>query len=466
MTLLVEVPPGCEGERRYAVEVVFGDLLGVEHRVAAGAGPDVRITVPNAAGEVRVADELFGRVDTDWSDRRWLPARPLERWDTADAGTAARLVRPTVPVLFGRRLGNGSYLEVDQATTTLGLDVFGSAFLLLSRYEELVGSERDSHDRFPGAASIAAREGFLDRPLVDEYVELLWDVLQRRWPGLARAPRLYQLWLSHDVDLPRSSGTGLVGLAKWAVADVVRRREPWLAVRRLRAYPAARKGLVPADPMNSFDLIMDISERCGLQSAFYFIPTAGARAVDAPYGLDEDWTRSLLRRIHGRGHEIGLHASYDTYRDAVQTRREFELLCQTAEREGIVQEEWGGRQHFLRWDAAHTWRNWEEAGLAYDSSLTFHDRAGFRSGTSHEHRVFDLRARRALRLRERPVVAMDATLKGYMGLSDAEIIDEVTTLAGRCRMFDGTMGLLWHNHNLASSADQRTYRALVEALSP
>src|SRR5439155_12994697 len=130
----------------------------------------------------------------------------------------------------------------------------------------------------------------------------------------------------------------------------------------------------------------------------------------------------------------------------------------------IEQDDWGGRQHYLRWDASATWRNYEAAGLGYDSTLTFHDGAGFRSGTSHEYRAFDLAGRRPLRLRERPVIAMDATLKGYMQLGDDEIVPRVTTLAERCRRYCGTMSLLWHNHNLAASGDRRLYGALIDAL--
>jgi hypothetical protein len=466
MTLRVEVPVGCVEERRYALGLVLNDLLGLEvppvelqvHEGAAG----VRITsVDGAGGEVLIGDDLFSRMSTDWFDRRWLPAGPLERWPTDGAGLEeAALVDGTLPVLYGHPT-----LERDGDTTRLGLDLFGAAFAMVTRYEEVVAGDHDDHGRFPAAASIAAREGFLDRPLLDEYGEVLWAVLRSHWPRLERRPPEPRLWLSHDVDIPRSAGSGVTGLAKWVAADVLRRREPALAAQRVRAYPKARHGLTPEDPANSFDLIMDVSERHGLRSAFYFIPTEGSRAVDARYRLDEPWVRALLRRIHERDHEIGLHASYETFRDPDLTRSEFASLRTVAEGEGIVQPAWGGRQHYLRWDPTTTWRNWDGAGLDYDSTMTFHDCVGFRSGTCREHGLFDLRTRTPLRLRERPVVAMDATLKGYMGLDDDELVRRVTVLAERCRLVKGPMSLLWHNHNLASSSDRRTYAALVEAIA-
>jgi hypothetical protein len=465
VTLLARLPAGCDAERRYAVGVVLGDLLGLRVDLVDETAPGsahVTITVADGTGgEVRVADDLLGRMTTDWFDRQWLPAGRLDRWNTDGAGLEeAALVEPTLPVLYGRPT-----LERDGDTTTLGLDLFGAAFAMATRYEEAVGTGHDTHGRFPATASIAAREGYLDRPLLDEYAEVLWAVLRRHWPRLERRPHAYSLWLSHDVDIPRSAGSGVTGLAKWVAADVVRRREPALAARRVRAYPKARHGLAPEDPANTFDLIMDVSERQGLHSAFYFIPTEGSRDVDARYRLEDPWVRGLLRRIHDRGHEIGLHASYETFRDPDLTRSEFDCLRAVAEGEGITQPAWGGRQHYLRWDPATTWRNWDAAGVDYDSTMTFHDVVGFRSGTCREHGLFDLRARTPLRLRERPVVAMDATLKGYMGLDDDELVRRVTTLADRCRLVGGPMSLLWHNHNLASRADRETYGALVAAIA-
>src|SRR5438105_1699991 len=80
-------------------------------------------------------------------------------------------------------------------------------------------------------------------------------------------------------------------------------------------------------------------------------------------------------------------------------------LRRVCSEEGVEQATWGGRQHFLRW-APPLWPAYERAGLAYDTSLSFADRPGFRAGICCEYPVFDLKGRRTLRLRERPLVAM------------------------------------------------------------
>jgi peptidoglycan/xylan/chitin deacetylase (PgdA/CDA1 family) len=173
-----------------------------------------------------------------------------------------------------------------------------------------------------------------------------------------------------------------------------------------------------------------------------------------------------MRRIHSRGHEIGLHPSYGTFRDAAQTKREFERLLNAAEQEGVKQDSWGGRQHYLRWEAPATWQNWEEAGLNYDSTLSYADRTGFRCGSCYEYPTFNVRERRRLNLVERPLIVMEASLleKQYMNLTLPAAQKKIFALAQICKSFGGQFTLLWHNSGLLSSREKRIYRETIEGL--
>ena len=132
------------------------------------------------------------------------------------------------------------------STATLDLDVFGVPFFTLTRYEEVAdaGARKDRYGRFPATASLAHRAGFLDRPIADEYAEVLGAALRRVWPGLptptgalcrlADARRRPALSRSRRSRCPRSSAR--------ARGDIRRRRSPPLAGRRLRAYARPTPG--------------------------------------------------------------------------------------------------------------------------------------------------------------------------------------------------------------------------------
>ena len=90
-----------------------------------------------------------------------------------------RLLRRLVRALGGLVVLEGVRgVDIAERRIEVPLDIFGSAFFMLTRYEEMVITERDTHGRFPARASIAYREGLLERPIVDEYLELLWAAIQ------------------------------------------------------------------------------------------------------------------------------------------------------------------------------------------------------------------------------------------------------------------------------------------------
>ena len=468
MTLLVQAPPGFEAERRYVLDVVLSDWLGLDWRLRTEERPDVRIGLegePTGPGVV-LPDVLFATSPDEWLTAASLPSLPLASGTVPD-GLGALAPGGRMPVVYGTR-PDGPLLTAAPDGARLEVDVFGSAFHMLSRYEEVVVCDRDRYGRFPASSSLAVRAGFLRWPVIDAYVELLWTALERTWPRLARRPRSYEVLVTHDVDDPLAAlGRGPRLIARQFAGDLARRRDPGLAARRARSLAGARRGDRRLDPHNTFGFLMDASERHGLRSAFYFMSHRDVRAADgAWYVLEHPWIRSLIGSIDRRGHEVGYHAGFDTYLDPELTAEEFTRLRAVAEAQGVAQEEWGGRQHFLRWAGPVTWSNWERAGLSYDCTLAYAEAVGFRTGTCHPYRVYDLDARRPLALHERPFQVMDVTLFVYMGLSGDDAHQAVMEIADQCRRFRGSLGLLWHNNELLRTArEQRWYESLLYAVS-
>ena len=171
----------------------------------------------------------------------------------------------------------------------------------------------------------------------------------------------------------------------------------------------------------------------------------------------------LIRAIHERGHEIGLHPSYTTYRSSQDVAEEFALLRDECDRLGVTQSAWGGRQHYLRWQNPTTWTAWDDAGLDYDSSVGYATDVGFRCGTCREFPVYDLVRRCPLRLRERPLVVMECALSYRLHQPAAACFERVTRLIERCRKVNGNFTLLWHNNNLVSPEQRTWYRKTIAA---
>ena len=463
--LILHTPLNREAERCYVSDVIFGEFLGLSVQVVSEDRDDWCLTDIEGHSRIIMPDSFFNRANQAWLTPESMPATPLAIWRVARDLPEATLVKPEVPVIAGESDQEGAwYAQIDDQTARLGLDVLGSAFFMLTRYEEIVIPERDKHDRFPATASLAYKEGFLERPIVNEYLEVLWAVMKRLWPGLKRKERMHRIYLSHDVDRPLSTiSIYPIQLLK-NVINITLRLDLLVAKKLLVSFYEIRKDIYENDPYNSFDFIINMSERYGYRSSFYFFSNS-PQPIDGNYSIDDKCIMSLIKKIHERGHELGLHTTYNSYLDPNATKGEFESLLTVMETLKISQSYWGGRQHYLRWENPTTWENLEIAGLDYDSTVGYADRVGFRCGCCYEYPVFNLRKRAMSNLKERPLVVMEGTLFGYMCLNFEESLSKILDLKNKCQAFYGDFTLLWHNSSLVTNDERYWYTTMLEEIS-
>jgi len=441
---------------------VLKEFLGLDYIIQrTGERKNVCISDRERKRRLIIPDVLFSTSEDKWLTLDSLPKQPLEIWDPHTMSFDITLGVSAVPVIYGSKSNNltGTNYSENNNELRLPIDIFGSCFFMLSRYEEMVKPDRDEHDRFPANASLAYQEGFLERAIVNEYVEILWTCMQKLWPGLERKRREYRLLLSHDVDeICAVVGKPLKQVIRRVCGDIIIRRDANLAINSVLS---AWQGLAENDPCNTFDFIMEQSEKLGVVSTFNFMTDTGYSEYDGRYNIDHPWVRSCLRRIAERGHKIGFHPTYGSYLNADQTKTEFLRLKKAAEKEGIKQSEWGGRQHYLRWQNPSTWQNWEDAGLNYDSTLGFADLIGFRTGCCYEYPVFNLKTRKMLHLREQPLVVMEGAVTNRDGTLCEKSIEKISLLNQLCKKFSGDFTLLWHNGNLITNKQKNAYTSLL-----
>jgi hypothetical protein len=337
----------------------------------------------------------------------------------------------------------------------------------MGRVEEIGGTVLDAHERFPATASHAYRHGYLERPVVDEWLAVLGQVIRRQWPTIELRPHRFTTVVSHDVDaVSRHSLRRPVAVATSIAKDLLRGRHLGHALKTPWIRLAHRHRLHPTDPLNTFDWIMKESERRGLTSAFYFMAGRTDPRIDADYDLQDPAVEDLIVRIHDRGHEVGLHPSYGSYLQPKVIVAEAEHLRRTARSLGVHQERWGGRMHFLRWRHPTTLLGWEEAGMDYESTLGYADRPGFRCGTCFEYPGFDPVAGRSLRVRIRPLIAMECSViaQRYMALGMGEkALARFRLLQRACQAVGGAFTLLWHNSSLIDPGQRVLYQCVLGA---
>jgi len=232
-----------------------------------------------------------------------------------------------------------------------------------------------------------------------------------------------------------------------------------------RNYVSRLAGIYQYDKYReSIDWIMDENEGVGNKVAFYFITKKTSNRDDS-FDFSSKEMVELLRYIHSRGHEIGLHPGYNCFDNKKNFKASANSLRKGLALAGIKQGIIGGRMHYLRWDVLQTPQLWEAEGFNYDSTLSYADRAGFRCGTSKEFTMFDLVNRKPLALKQRPLINMECTIisSRYENLAySGKAIQRFRHFKKLTRKYNGSYTILWHNSHFDTIKDKEFYRELIK----
>lgn len=414
--LTVHTSPAFWEEKAYAMHVVLGEILGIPFRMEPEAGArQHRLAIPDGR-EVRLADRFADLQEWEAQD-----ALPKQHPHLSKSGEK-------IVCLFG---DFNFHAAVD--FFFLDIDLFAAAFFMLSRVEEKRPELLDEHGRFPARHSLAFRAGFLDRPVVNEWADLLFYLLQNRGWQQPRLIRKFQVEFSCDVDHPRLWWTPF-DRVKTLAGALLKRRDRAETVDLLTGRLFRR-----SDPYDVWEEWFPLLELQQIQTRFNFLGER-PRTSDCWYPLRHPYVRQLMQKIADNGHSIGFHPSYEAFNDPEAFQRELASL-----REVSPVKISGGRQHYLRFEAPRTWRMWQEAGLSFDSTLGYPDAEGFRCGICHDFPVFDTEKRVMLPLRERPLLAMDVTLALYRRYTPEQALTSLLALRGQVEKHGGNFSLLWHN---------------------
>lgn len=420
-------------EKEYIIDILFSEFLGLKYELEY-VRTDIYEVILENDNILRINDAFFGNFDSEKSYLNGgnIPKKIsyLKESDLSES----------IPVIYG----NGD-IEILEKEVILSVDIFASSFFMLTRWEEYVVKTRDEHGRFAAKNSLAYKFRFLDRAIVNEYVELLWNSLVHLGISDKRKERNFKLIPTHDVDLPKM-WWGFGDFVKTLAGDVFKRKELKSVVWSITTYFKVLMG--DKDPFDTFDFLMDLSEKNNVKSHFFFM-SGGNSGYDNKYKISSLSIRHLMEKITVRGHVIGFHPSYNAYNQGELFREE---LMRLNEYSPLKVD--SGREHFLRFEVPETWQIWENNGMVWDSSMSYADMEGFRCGVCYPFSVFNILEKRRLNLVEKPLIVMEGSLVTYQDLTVEEAYSKVNRLLQEVKKFNGDFVFLWHN----SAFNTRTWR--------
>lgn len=437
ITYRLEVAPALEPflpEIRYTL-----DIMDRYYPVARqDDGPTNRILrygLKEEHGAISVPSHCFGKgITIELDGRPALSPAAIETYLSENAG-----VLPPK-----EHLGN--------IGAAVDYDAIGLAFIMLSRIEEWNPAHRDRYERFAYDRAFAVRAGRHTEPIADQALEdIARQLVSAQRPTVLSR---YHVSPTHDVDSLRAYHR-VTDPLRYAAGDLIKRANPSSALRRLTDY-------LPGEPWRSFRHLMTASEKFGLRSQFFFMGPSDNR-MDSPYAST---MRLLMTKIcHTvieRGHGIGFHPGYDTYKDPVVWDRQKKAVADISGQPITV-----GRQHVLRFASDLTPRIWAEHGMAKDYTLAFPEHPGFRNGSTRPHPAYDPDSRKALSVDLCATAIMDFGLFGgkYNDFSVEDALETSRPIIDAVKYHQGELVILQHTGPALAKAYEFHDRLLELATS-
>lgn len=450
-------------EREYIYDVIFQEFLGIEYKVIYEKRKDVLLKCDSAI--LYMSDRFFQQSQYCWLGEESLPQLPL-RIESVPEEIRYLVTEGKLPIIYEDKVASGLFSALSDNNTRCTLDIFGSAFFMLTRYEEIVNQERDQYDRFSAKSSIAFKENFLHRPIINEYIELLWGWIHSVAPYIQRKKHKYRIMPTHDVDVPYLAlSLNVFQKIKTLLGAIIKRRNWWEFKENLQLFLKASMGDYSSDPRDNFDYIMGLSEKYKLTSSFYFMTARGRDIKDGNYNIVALPIVELAKKIIARGHNIGIHPGFGSYKKLEYVENDVNLLRDMLQKFLLKINKFGGRQHYLSWEAPTTWELYEENGIEYDTTLSYADCIGFRCGICWDYPVYNCIKHEAYRLREYPLIVMDCTLwdKRYMDLDKKEMLSRCVKLKEKCQKYEGNFVILWHNTSFMELWQRELYESILNS---
>lgn len=422
----IYIPNNNIEERKYIINTIFQFFLGLEINIEIKPVSNYLIILGNKK-KIEIKDSFFNKYKKDFE---YLNLENIPK-DIQIIKNNKFIDIKNLPIIYGEPNISDSLDQI-----ICGIDIFASSFFMLTRWEENVIKDKDKHNRFPDHASLAFKNKFHKRPIVNEYVELLWNMIYHLDDSLDRKDRQYSVTVTHDVDKFRRYDS-FIKYIKALGGDLLLRKNPLLWFKTSLDFVSVQLK-IKKDPYDSFEYLMKVSENNNIKSHFYFMPNKMGE-LDARYNIENISVRKTIETIIKKGHFVGIHGSYQGYNNGDVFKYELKRFNEFS----VIE----GRQHYLRFENPKTWQMWEDNNFESDSTMGYSEFSGFRSGICYEYPVFNILTRTSLKLIEKPLIAMERAIRNEY--NDIELfINDIKMLSSITKIFNGNFVFLWHSNNI------------------
>jgi len=331
-------------------------------------------------------------------------------------------------------------------------DIFAASFYLISRYEEYLPFTADKHDRFQAEKSIAFKEGFLEEPLINIWINLFKINLLKEFPKLSFKPHSFIFISTIDIDnayadlnkgILRTSLSFIKLLISFQIKSIFKK------IKVLRH--------IKMDEYDKYDYLDLIHKRFSFKP-IYFILFSKYSRYDKNLSTKNSAFTNLISRISAN-YKIGIHPSY-------RSNKAFEILLdeKTCLEKIIKQQITFSRQHYLKLKIPDTYENLIKLNIKKDFSMGYSSAPGFRASVCSSFRFFNLITNTETELEIVPFAVMDSCYIHYLQIKPEYALKSIKKIITSIKKVNGLFVSLWHNESLSQTEIEMGWREVFEQM--
>ncbi|EAR11691.1 hypothetical protein PI23P_00765 [Polaribacter irgensii 23-P] len=335
---------------------------------------------------------------------------------------------------------------------TVPYDIFAASFYLISRYEEYLPHVKDAHGRYTASESLAFKNGFLEKPVIDIWAFKLLGRLKEKFPDFTYNKRTYKYISTIDIDnafaykhknFIRTLGGFVNDLIRIRLLDVWYRFTVILNIKK--------------DPFDTFQRILRVKNMAEIQTIF-FCSVGDYTTFDTNVSASKNKYRLLIKELVDYA-DVGLHPSYFAMQNGALLKKEKERL-ESITNTPVTK----SRQHYLRFSLPETYQQLIDLEILEDHSMGYASHVGFRASTCTPFYFYDLDFEIQTPLKIFPFALMDTTLNDYLKNTPKQSLGKIRDLRNEVKAVNGTFITLFHNESLSNHLRWKGWKRLYESM--
>ena len=325
-------------------------------------------------------------------------------------------------------------------------DIFAASFYLLSRYEEYLPHVKDEYGRFTAKDSLAFKNNFLHKPVVNIWAYKFKAILQKRFPNYNFISGSYSICPIIDVPMAYYfKHKGLMRTIGGTLNDVFKFKLKQLYQRYLVILGFKK------DPYNTFIWIINKQKQTKNKFLVFFL-IGDYSTYDKNININKRKFVSLIKSVSDYC-RVGLKASYFALENFSGLKLEKTNMESTINTTLLA-----SRNSFSKLNLPANYRNLIDLEIREDYTMGYVNEIGFRAGTCTPFLFYDIDYEI-----QTPLMVHSYHLMDYALLQHTSLLDKKETLnkiINEIKQVKGIFTPVFHNYTFSNEERWQGFKEL------